>query len=509
MFRLYQSFFALVALGSLCMQVDAKKCLENEKEVFVVAMNRFIMFDENLKHPDSTYRISECNFEGENSIFTLTGNFVLNEKHICSLSFKYVQIAGTPANKVGFLNKDSIHKEDCKQIEGLETDSLDGLPEELPMYSSRQKKQHEVHSEPDSHDHGNKLPEKFTLVSSEHIDATVEPSEELKERYRQVLKELEEKNRSKANIRGDIDELNPTFRADYADVMDELKEKHGHRANPPLQEKSLISEETRQNYAAVLQELKQKAKKETEAKEEEITYPTPSADMKLRFDAVLAELNQKHGQHEPEEINYPKPSADTKLKFDAVLTELSQKHGQHEPEKQLPVTEEKHQQKVEHDLLAPTQTLEAAKEDADKLKFFQMLTFSGDYALTPDQQTHLASALKTLTAKHKIGDDAVEKAALNHAASRAGAFGDCDSSMVDSYIKDALSVLKLTEGQSINKNLVSCKSQVVAGLNVNLSIGASEQADCHFHLFYPLLNKPVQVQVVRKNCIQGDDHLLF
>lgn len=508
MFRLYQSFFALVVLGSFCMQMEAKKCSENEKDVFVVAMNRFIMFDENLEHPDSTYRISECDFEGENSLFTLTGNFVLNEKQICSLSFKYVQIAGTPANKVGFLNKDSIHKKDCKLIEGLETDSLEGLPEELPMYSSRQKKQHEVHSEPDSHDHGKKRPQKFTLVSSEHIDATVEPSEELKERYRQVMKELEEKNKEKTSIREDIDELNPTFRANYADVMKELNKEHGHRANPLPQEKSLITEETRNNYAAVLKELKEKAKKEAEP-EEEITYPTPSAEMKLRFDAVLAELKQKNGPNEPEDIIYPTPSADTKFRFDAVLAELKQKNGQNEPEEQLHVTEEKQQQKVEHDLLAPTQTLEAAKEDADKLKFFQMLTFSGDYVLTPDQQTKMATALKTLTAKHKIGDDAVEKAALNHAASRAGAFGNCDSTMVDTYIKDALSALKLTEGQNINKNLVSCKSQVVAGLNVNLSIGASEQADCHFHLFYPLLSQPVQVQVVRKNCIQGEDHLLF
>lgn len=160
-------------------------------------------------------------------------------------------------------------------------------------------------------------------------------------------------------------------------------------------------------------------------------------------------------------------------------------------------------------LKVPESSSNLAKEngEAEKDKFLEMLTQTGEFKpRTVEEKTEAVEELKTLVAKHKIGDEAVKSAALSLGQNTVGGWQGCDSSMVQSYIDTALVQLRLHSFETLDTTVLSCVMQVVAGVKVRLSVGADEEHECHFHIFYPPnADLEPEVEIRRQGCIEGRD----
>lgn len=81
-----------------------------------------------------------------------------------------------------------------------------------------------------------------------------------------------------------------------------------------------------------------------------------------------------------------------------------------------------------------------------------------------------------------------------------GGLNNCDKKQEAEFIGSIVKHLNLAASDRIDTTVITCKTQVVAGLNVELTIGTKEN-NCHAHLFYALYASAPEIDLRSYNCV--------
>lgn len=82
-----------------------------------------------------------------------------------------------------------------------------------------------------------------------------------------------------------------------------------------------------------------------------------------------------------------------------------------------------------------------------------------------------------------------------------GGWGECSPSQKQRYLLDVLREADMNGDAFSVSDVTKCSVQVVAGLNVKITFGKSEEELCHYHIFYPLNNGLPLFQARKALCL--------
>lgn len=81
-----------------------------------------------------------------------------------------------------------------------------------------------------------------------------------------------------------------------------------------------------------------------------------------------------------------------------------------------------------------------------------------------------------------------------------GGWNKCDKEQEAEFVGSIVKHLNLVASDVIETDIITCKTQVVAGLNVELTIGKADKT-CHAHLFFSLFNSAPEIDLRSNKCV--------
>ena len=118
-------------------------------------------------------------------------------------------------------------------------------------------------------------------------------------------------------------------------------------------------------------------------------------------------------------------------------------------------------------------------------------------------ETHIEEMFQETNPLQKIVQThGIEKAEQPQQISKLlGGWQQCTEAQRTKYIGATLTALNQNPLLFTAAQTLKCQIQLVAGLNVKITFGASQEESCHAHLFYPLNKEEPEVDIRRSLCL--------